>query len=166
MPAEPRFVVVVAPHTSNWDFPVGVAAMLALGLGVHWLGKDTLFRWPLSPLLRWLGGEPVDRAAPGGVVGAAVARMRAEPRYVIALAPEGTRRRVESWRTGFHHVARGAGVPVVPAWLDWGRRAVGIGAPVWLGDDLEADVARIRALYRKEMARYPAKFAESDGAGG
>ena len=95
VPAEPKFVAIVAPHTSNWDFVIGVAAMFALDLRVRWLGKHTLFRWPLGWLLRALGGQPVRRDAPQGVVAEVADAIRAEPRFILALAPEGTRRRVE-----------------------------------------------------------------------
>jgi 1-acyl-sn-glycerol-3-phosphate acyltransferase len=160
MPMLPRFVVIVAPHTSNWDFPLGVAAMFALDLRVSWLGKDSLFRGPLGPVLRSLGGVPVNRAARGGIVVQVVDAFRTHPRFVLALSPEGTRRRVESWRTGFHSIARGAGVPIVPAWLDHARREIGIGEPITPSDDLEADMARLRRAFRSEMARHPSKYAE------
>ena len=159
---EPKYVAIVAPHTSNRDFFVGLAAEFAVGLRSHWIGKHTLFRWPLGPVLRWLGGEPVDRDAAEGTVGAAIARFDAHAHYVLGLSPEGTRRRVPRWRTGFYRIARGAGVPVVPVWLDYSRREIGIGAPVRLGPDMEAETARLRALYRKEMARFPDRYAERD----
>ena len=158
----PHGIAVVYPHTSNWDFFVGLAAEFAVGLRAHWLGKHTLFRWPLGPVLRRLGGEPVHRDAPEGAVGAAVARFDAHAHYVLGLSPEGTRRRVARWRSGFHRIARGAGVPVVPVWLDYSRREVGIGAPVRLGADAESHTARLRALYRSAMARFPELYAERD----
>jgi 1-acyl-sn-glycerol-3-phosphate acyltransferase len=113
-------------------------------------------------VLRRLGGEPVDRDAPGGIVGTMVERFAAHEHYVLGIAPEGTRRRVARWRSGFHRIARGAGVPVVPVWLDYSRREVGIGAPVRLGSDAESDTARLRALYHSAMARFPALYAEGD----
>lgn len=158
VPPLPKFVVVVAPHSSNWDFLVGVAARFALDVDAHWLGKHTLFRWPLGPLLRALGGRPVRRDVPEGVVAAVAAMVRAEPRFILGLAPEGTRRRVAQWRTGFWHIARDAGVPIVPVAFDWSRREVAIGEPVWPTDDLAADVAALQARYRAEMARYPECF--------
>jgi 1-acyl-sn-glycerol-3-phosphate acyltransferase len=158
VPNVPRVVLVVAPHTSNWDFLVGIAAMLALGLDARWIGKDTLFRPPLGPLLRWLGGTPVDRAAPEGVVEEAVRRLRASDRLFLTLSPEGTRRKVERWKTGFHRMARGADVPVWPVALDYSRKAVALLPLVTLTDDVEGDVRRIRALYSPAMARYPEHF--------
>lgn len=157
LPALPKFVVIVAPHTSNWDFPLGVFAMLALDLDGHWIGKHTLFRPPLGVFMRALGGEPVDRAAPGDVVEQVAARIRGADAYVLGLSPEGTRRARE-WKTGFHRIARAAGVPVVPAWIDYARRVIGIGAPDALTDDVDADLARLGALYDARMALYPDQY--------
>jgi 1-acyl-sn-glycerol-3-phosphate acyltransferase len=158
LPQEPKFVAIVAPHTSNWDFVVGVAAMFALEIRVRWLGKHTLFRWPIGWLLRGLGGWPVKRDAPGGVVAEAVAAMRAEPEFILALAPEGTRRHVDEWRTGFHRIAEQAGVPVVPVALDWAHREVSIGKPEPVTGDAAGDIARLRSRFTAGMALRPDRF--------
>ncbi len=158
LPDLPRFVAVVAPHTSNWDFPLGVAVMFALGIRVRWLGKHTLFRGPAGTVLRWLGGVPVRRGARSGATGDAIDALVAAPAMVLALAPEGTRRRVDTWRSGYYAIAEGAGVPVVPVWFDWGRRVVGFGEPVAAVGGAEALTDRLRALYRPEMARRPERY--------
>lgn len=158
IPPLPKFVAIVAPHTSNWDFPVGVLVMFALDLKVHWFGKDTLFRTPLGPLFRRLGGRPVNRAVPEGVVDEMVEIVRAEPRFILALAPEGTRKRVARWRTGFYRIAEQANIPVVPVSLDWSRRQCTIGAPMHPTGDIERDIAELQAVYRPEMARNPGAF--------
>ena len=132
MPPLDKFVVVVAPHTSNWDFPLGA-------------------------LMRALGGEPVDRSQPGDVVEQVAARIREADTYVLGLAPEGTRR-ARPWKTGFHRIAVAARVPVVPAWIDYGRRTIGIGAPVTMSGELEDDLARLGAHYEARMARYPGQY--------
>jgi 1-acyl-sn-glycerol-3-phosphate acyltransferase len=164
-PDQPRLVAIVAPHTSNWDFLVGVAVMFALRLRINWLGKHTLFRWPIRGLFRWLGGEPVDRSAPGGTVGAAITRFHERQQLVLGLSPEGTRRPVPQWRTGFYRIAQGAGVPIIPVWFDYSTRTIGIGLPIDTGSDLEAGIARIRALFSKDMARRPAGFADPPEGG-
>ena len=158
VPDLPRMVLVVAPHTSNWDFLVGILAMLALGLDARWLGKDTLFQTPWGFLLRFMGGIPVDRGAPDGVVPGAVDLIRRSDRLCLALSPEGTRKKVERWKTGFHRIARGARVPVWPVAFDYRRRVVDLQAPVELTDDVEGDLAALRSRYSREMARYPEKF--------
>jgi 1-acyl-sn-glycerol-3-phosphate acyltransferase len=153
LPHLPKFVIIVAPHTSNWDFPVGLAAKFALDLDIHWLGKDTLFRGPVGPILRKLGGRPVHRETPEGLVAEVAATVNAEPRFLLALAPEGTRTRVSHWRTGFYHIAEATGMPIVPVWFDWSRKEIGIGQPVHASGNLEAEIAALQSLYRPEMAK-------------
>ena len=158
VPTDPKFVAIVAPHTSNWDFLIGVIAMFALDLRVRWLGKHSLFRWPLGPLLRSLGGRPVRRDTAHGVVGDIADAIRAEPEFILALAPEGTRRHVDAWRTGFYHIARQANIPIVPVTLDWGRREITIDPPVHPSGDMARDIERLRARYKSEMALHAKGF--------
>ena len=158
VPAIPRFVAIVAPHTSNWDFVIGVFVMFALDLRVIWFGKDSLFATPLGPVLRALGGRPVKRDTPEGKVADTVAILRAEPRFIFALAPEGTRRRVTQWRTGFYRIAEATGVPILPVWLDWSRHEAGLGEPLMPTGALVRDVARLQQNYHAEMGRYPANY--------
>ncbi|MFZ5655671.1 MAG: 1-acyl-sn-glycerol-3-phosphate acyltransferase [Pseudomonadota bacterium] len=148
LPDVPKLVLICAPHSSNWDGVWGFAAKLALGLDAHILGKDTLFRVPLlGALLRRLGVIPVDRGNARGVAEQAAAMIRAADRLWFALAPEGTRRRVEKWKSGFWKIARLADVPVLLVYFHYPDKVIGIG-PLWhMGEDLEADMARIRAWY-------------------
>ena len=158
VPDRPKVVVVVAPHTSNWDFVVGLAADLALGLRIRFIGKDTLFGPALGWFMRWAGGIPVDRAAPEGVIEASAASFREESQLFLAIAPEGTRRRVERWKTGFWRIARAAGVPVWAVALDWSRRVVRLHPPFETSADLEADLRALKARFSAEMARRPEKY--------
>jgi len=158
VPNVPRCVAIVAPHTSNWDFVVGLAALLALGLRGRFLAKDTLFRPPLGTFLRWMGGLPVDRATPDGVVEQAVSSLREGEPTVLALAPEGTRRRVERWKTGFYRIAVGAGVPIWPVAFDYRTRTVRLHPGFAPSGDLEADLTRLQSLYEPAMARYPEHY--------
>jgi 1-acyl-sn-glycerol-3-phosphate acyltransferase len=157
-PNLPQFVVIVAPHTSNWDFFVGVMAMFALGFRGTFLGKHTVFRWPVGAVMRWLGGVPVDRTSPHNVVQQTVDYFRARPQMVLALSPEGTRRKLPAWRTGFWYVAKGAGVPIVPAAFDYPAKRIRLFPPLVPGDDIETDIARLHAHYDARMARYPEKY--------
>lgn len=150
-----QFVIAVAPHTSNWDFLHGAAAMFALDLKVNFIGKHTIFVWPFSAFLRWMGGIPVDRASAHGVVGEVVDAFRNFPDQVLAIAPEGTRRKVDRYKTGFLHIARGAGVPVVLVGLDYEARCVRIGPVIEVGEDIEAERARVEAHFAKVPARHP-----------
>lgn len=154
-PDLPQFVVIVAPHTSNWDFVIGVMAMFAVGLRGTFLGKDSLFRWPLSVVMRWLGGVPVDRFAPHHVVEQTTAMFRVRRPLVLALSPEGTRKKLREWRTGFWYVASGAGVPIVPVAFDYSRKVFRVFAPVVPGESLERDFERLHALFDAKMARHP-----------
>lgn len=146
-PDIPRLVLIGAPHSSNWDGVWGFAAKLALGLDIRILGKRQLFWWPLGPILRRIGVIEVDRDAASGVVEQAAAMIRGSDKFWFGLAPEGTRKRVERWKTGFWKIARAANVPVLPAYFHYPERIIGIGPPFRLGDDMAADMARIRAWY-------------------
>ncbi len=146
-PDVPKCVVIVAPHTSNWDFFVGLLAGWALNIRFSFIAKQSLFWFPLGAVLRWLGGIPVDRSAAHGIVGKIVALYRESPQLFLAVTPEGTRRRVEQWRTGFYRIAEGAGVPIVPVAFDYGKQAVVVMTPFSATGDLEGDIAKLRALY-------------------
>lgn len=159
----PRHVLAVAPHTSNWDFIVGFSAYLALELEATWFGKHTLFRWPMGPLLRYFGGIPVERGRAGNVVDLYVAEFRRRDRMLLALAPEGTRKYVAGWKSGFYHIAVGAGAVITPVALDYSTRTVRIYPSVTPTGDMQADVSRIRGLYHAGMARFPTQF-QGEGA--
>jgi 1-acyl-sn-glycerol-3-phosphate acyltransferase len=158
-PDIPRCVLIEAPHTSNWDFVVGLAALFALGLRASWLGKHTIFRFPFGRLLQTLGGIPVDRRHAERVVAGIVTQFVERERMWLGIAPEGTRKRVPHWKSGFHRIARGARVPIVPVAFDYPRRVIRIFAPFTPTDDYLADSARLSALFGAEMARHPTKFA-------
>lgn len=158
LPSTPQAVVTAIPHTSNWDFVFGMAAILALGLRVRWFGKHTLFTGPLAPLMRALGGIPVDRSATGGVVAQTTAAFRAHPQLVLGLAPEGTRRLNRQWKSGWQQIAHAAGVPVLPAYIDHRRKVVGLFPPFRTTGDYATDLATLKSHYRLEMARRPQDF--------
>lgn len=153
MPNLRKFVIIVAPHTSNWDFPVGMGAKLALGIQASWVGKHTIFFWPFGALLKSLGGIPVDRSATNDIVQHLVDEFSRRERMVFALAPEGTRKKVERWKTGFYHVARGAGVPIVPVALDFGAREVRIMQAFPTTGDADADIAALRSMFEGVKGR-------------
>ncbi len=157
-PNLPQFVVIVAPHTSNWDFFVGVMAMFAIGFRGTFLGKHTLFRWPVSVIMRWLGGVPVNRTSSHNVVQQTIDYFSARPQLLLALSPEGTRKKLPAWRTGFWYVAKGAGVPIVPAAFDYPAKRIRIFPPVTLSDDIDSDIARLQAHYDARMAKHPAQY--------
>ena len=146
-PDQPKLLAIVAPHTSNWDFPLGLAAVYALGLRVRFLGKHTLFYPPLGWLMRWFGGTPVIRDAPQGAVAQVVDVFQREPAIFLAIAPAGTRTRGTAWRSGFYHMAHAAGVPIIPIAFDGGRRAIRVFPLFHTSGDYDADLPRLLALY-------------------
>jgi 1-acyl-sn-glycerol-3-phosphate acyltransferase len=147
LPDLPRFIVIAAPHSSAWDFVHGIAVVFALRLDVHYFGKAELFRGPLGVLMRSLGGIPVDRTRNQGMVDGVAERVRREDKFVVALAPEGTRKPVARWKSGFYHIAVKAGVPIVPGVFDNGRKAVRFHPPFDPTGDADGDIAVLRALY-------------------
>lgn len=157
-PTAPRYVLIAAPHTSNWDFPYTLMLCFALRLRVYWVGKASLFRWPLGPLARWLGGIPVDRQASKNMVQTTIEAFERQQRLVILVAPEGTRGYVSHWKTGFYHIAHGAGVPVALAYLDFRRKAGGIGRMFSTSGDIGADMAQIQCFYRGVSGRNQQQF--------
>lgn len=154
-------VIAVYPHTSNWDFVVMILAKWAVGVPVCFWGKDRLFRVPLlGRWLRYLGGVPVDRTSPRGVVGDTVAEIDASRRagrhFWLGLAPEGTRKALPGWRTGFWHTAARAGVPLALVRLDYGRREVRVLDFIQPGADMAADFRRMAAVYDGVRGLQPA----------
>lgn len=141
-----RVVVAVAPHSSNWDFVHAVAAVFALGLRVSFVGKHTLFRGPLGRFMTWLGGIPVDRARPDGLVEAIQARFAHPEPLWLGFAPEGTRRQGAPFKSGFYRVAQAAEVPILPVYLDYRRSVIGILPPQAANLPLDQGVATIRDL--------------------
>lgn len=157
LPPHPKLIVVIAPHTSNWDFVWLLMAKWRLGLSPRWLGKHTLFRAPLGWLMRALGGIPVDRGKREDRVDQAVAAFRRTQHLALAIAPEGTRRRTAHWKSGFRSIALATGVPVVPVALDYGRREIVMGEPLKMTDDGARDMSRLRDFFQHRRGRHPGK---------
>ncbi len=148
LPQKPaRAVVVAYPHTSNWDFPYALLGLAALSLDGRWVGKDSLFRWPLGPMMRWLGGIPVNRRESTGFVERIAGAIRGSERFHLLIAPEGTRGLAEGWKSGFYRIAHAASVPLIMAVVDYPRREIGLIDSFDLSGDIEADMARVVACY-------------------
>ncbi|HOD36706.1 MAG TPA: lysophospholipid acyltransferase family protein [Syntrophales bacterium] len=157
LPDIPKYVLIVAPHTSNWDFPIGLAFAFDLKLRGYWLGKDSLFRWPFHGFVRWLGGIPIDRSRSSDVVAQIVQIFKERKNLTMVVAPEGTRKKVAHWKSGFYHIARGADVPIVLAFIDYLRKAGGIGPVFKPTGIIETDMEFIRSFYEKVTGKYPEK---------
>jgi 1-acyl-sn-glycerol-3-phosphate acyltransferase len=159
VPRLERGVVVFYPHTSNWDFVIGLLARYALGVPVLWAGKDTLFRPPWGSLWKRLGGIPVNRRERTGFVRQMLQAFGERERMLLAIAPEGTRRRTEYWKSGFYRVAVGAAVPLVLAFIDFERKEVGVGDWFAPTGNSAADFATLRAFYGDKSGRHPRQAA-------
>lgn len=159
-PTVRAYVLIAAPHTTNWDLLYFLAHAWAFGISPSWIGKHTLFRGPLAPVMRWLGGVPVDRAGAGGLVAQLAQAFQREPDLVLTVPPEGTRSRASFWKSGFYQIARAAKVPIVMGFLDYDRRRGGLGPTLIPGDDLRADMDAIRAFYADKRGKHPECFGD------
>jgi 1-acyl-sn-glycerol-3-phosphate acyltransferase len=155
-PPQQKGVVIIYPHTSNWDFILGVLARAVLQLRMHWVGKHTLFKWPFNGFMRWLGGIPVDRAHTKGLVEQLKTEVDRYPQMFITMTPEGTRSRTEFWKSGFYHIALGLNVPLGLATFNYSKRIVDLTHWIMLTGDIERDMEAIRNVYRDSHGRWPA----------
>ncbi|BEU99230.1 lysophospholipid acyltransferase family protein [Novosphingobium olei] len=150
-----RYVIIAAPHTSNWDFVYFLGLVNALGLDARFMAKDSLFRWPLGRFMRDMGGIAIDRKQRRNVVQAMVEEFRNRDRFVLTIAPEGTRSAVTEWRTGFYQIALAAGVPMVVGLMDYGTKTGGLGPTIMPSGDYKADMRKIAAIYQTVTPRHP-----------
>ena len=151
-----KYIIIVAPHTSGWDFIIGVLFRKALGLEkARYLGKKELFDPPFGFLFRWLGGYPVDRSQNKNMVEEVVKIFNAHEEFGIALSPEGTRKRVDKLRTGFYNIAKKAGVPIAMVGLDFENKRIVISQPFYVSDNQEADFEHILKFFRPIKGKYP-----------
>lgn len=148
-----KVMIIAAPHSSAYDALWGILAKLALGVHIEFMAKKEAFWWPLGPILRAFGAFPVDRKASGGIVGELADHARSQERLWLVIAPEGTRKPVTEWKSGFWRIARGANLPVVMAYFHYPDRTIGIGPTIELSEDYAADMARIREFYRPWIGR-------------
>lgn len=155
LPGVNKFVAIAAPHTSNWDFPLGILGAKAINLKINWLGKHSMFRWPYGWFFRLIGGISIRRDGGQNHMQQLTDLFDRSEHLVLALAPEGTRSKTDHWKTGFHSIARAANVPVLMAFLDYGNKQVGIGGMFYPTDDIEKDFCLIRDFYKDRRGRNP-----------
>jgi 1-acyl-sn-glycerol-3-phosphate acyltransferase len=157
IPVERKFVVIAAPHTSNWDFLYFLGLADKLDIPLSFMGKSSLFRWPFGKLMREMGGIPVDRSRSTNMVDQMIAEFKARDTFMLTIAPEGTRGKVRQWKTGFYHIAMGAGVPMVCGLMDYARKRGGLGPAIWPTGDYEKDMAKVAEYYRQCTPKHPDK---------
>ena len=153
-----KCILVGAPHTTNWDFPLAILAMSAMGIQFNWVAKHTLFRWPLGGLMRSLGGIPLDRRTGGaGFAIKAVESFEELDRFVLAIAPEGTRHRTDHWKGGFYKIATKSNVPIALGYVDYRKKQIGIGSIFLPTGDRESDFSLVKDFYSDKSGKYPEK---------
>jgi 1-acyl-sn-glycerol-3-phosphate acyltransferase len=158
-PPYDSFVLIAAPHTSNWDFPYMLAFATLFDIKISWLAKHSLFYPPMGWITRVLGGIPIERHKNSNVVAELVDLLKNDPKLVLAVPAEGTRSYSDYWKSGFYHIARGAGVPIVPSYLDYGQRRGGFGPALIPTDDVKADMDYLREFYGPMMGKHPELFS-------
>lgn len=157
---EPPAVIVAAPHTSNWDFAFFLAILWSLRMRVRFLAKHTLFRGFAGSVLRALGGVPVDRRDPAGLVDDLIRRFQAGERFYLVITPEGTRSAAKGWKSGFYRIARETGLPVVMGYVDRVTRTAGVGPTIELTGDVRADMDKFRAFFGPKRGLRPVFTSE------
>lgn len=165
LPNLPKFVMIAAPHTTNWDLPIMLAFGFLMRARLCWMTKDSVFRWPFGGFLRWIGGIPVDRSKSNGVVEKSIEAFAHHDTLILAIAPEGTRKKVRAWKTGFYHIAVGAGVPIALGYLDYKRRRGGFGGVFYPTGDYDKDIVEIQSFYSAITAKHPALTTSNDPSG-
>ena len=157
-PAAPKYVLIAAPHTSNWDFPFTLMVCFALRMPVYWMGKASLFPPILGGIMRWLGGIPVERSRQGNLVQSTVDAFQRSTRLTVIIPPEGTRAKVTHWKTGFYYIAQGAGLPIALGFLDFKRKRAGVEHLFEVTGDIGADMVKIQAFYADITGKNPRQF--------
>lgn len=159
VPQPRRFIIIAAPHTSNWDFLYYIGLTQSLGFTPHFMAKSALFRWPLRGFMLDMGGIAVDRKKGGNYVQAMIDEFARRKEFMLTIAPEGTRGSVHKWKTGFYHIALAAKVPMVVGMVDYARKTGGLGPLIWPTGDYEADMAKVAKIYASVTPKNPASWS-------
>lgn len=154
-PPPAKCVMAAVPHTSNWDFPIGICVRNLMDIEIGFVGKSSLFVWPLGPIFRWLGGVPVDRSKSTNFVQAVANIFKERDVFRLTVAPEGTRAKVDKLKTGFYYIALEAKVPIVLVGFDWGHGIIEFNKPFWPTGDIEKDFEYIHAYFAGKIGYRP-----------
>lgn len=157
LPKELKFIIIGAPHTSNWDFPLTLLGLSAMGLQFSWIAKHTLFKGPVGRFFRTIGGIPVNRKARNGFIDDMVKAFSTRDRLTLAIAPEGTRAKKDHWKAGFYHIAVKANVKVCFGYIDYPTKTIGLGPTLLPTKDIVADFEVIKAFYQGKAGKFPDK---------
>lgn len=157
LPDVPKYVLIGAPHTSNWDFVLFLGLVFKLKLDSRYMGKAELFRFPYGWFFYYCGGIPVDRKKPTGLVEQTIEAIHRSPKFILTITPEGTRQKVTEWKTGFYHIAKGANIPIVMAKVDGAKKTVEVGEVFQPTDDMDADMKLIQDAFKGIVGINPRK---------
>jgi 1-acyl-sn-glycerol-3-phosphate acyltransferase len=160
-PIPKKAIIIAAPHTSNWDFVYYIGLTRDLGIETSFMAKKELFRWPMSRFMRDMGGVEVNRATGGNYVQAMIDEFNRRDEFLLTIAPEGTRKSVGQWKTGFYHIAVGAKVPLIVGMMDYAKKTGGLALAFMPTGDYAADMARVEEFYRSTTPRHPGKAMKS-----
>ncbi len=153
LPKQNKYIIIVAPHTSNWDVFYGFILAFNLKIDARFLAKKELFRWPFAPIIKWLGGIAIDRSSHSNIVDKIVKIFNENEKFVLAIAPEGTRHKVDYWKSGFYHIAKEANIPIVLAFIDYGTKTGGAGPLLYPSADINKDIITIRNFYLNKKGK-------------
>lgn len=151
----PKALVVQAPHTSSWDFPIGIFVRKELDQNIQFLGKSSLFKWPFGGLFRSMGGYPVDRSGNKNFVDAAVEIINKHDKFLLHISPEGTRKKVDKIKSGWYYIAKGAKVPIIMSKFDWENKIVSFSPPFYISEHYEKDVEHLVAFFKGTKGKVP-----------
>ncbi len=154
-PQEKKFILIAAPHTSNWDFPLALLCFWTLDLKIYWVAKIQMFRGPLHYLFTVLGGIPVDRNASSGFINQIAEKIKCADEMVIAIAPEGTRSKTKYWKSGFYHIASAAKIPICLGYIDYANKTLGFKQIMYPSGDIKTDMTIIADFYQKIKGKHP-----------
>jgi len=160
LPKEKTFVMIAAPHTSNWDLPYMLTVSFALRAKPYWMGKEQIFKFPFKGLMMWMGGIPVDRSKSNNIVEHTAQLMRDSKELIVTVPPEGTRSKVKYWKTGFYHIANLASAPIVLGYLDYKKKVGGVGPTIHPTGDIEKDMLEIKNFYKTISGKYPTEYKD------
>lgn len=160
LPDIEKYIIVGAPHTSNWDFIIMLAISLIYRQKFYWMGKHTLFRWPFDNLFRRLGGIPINRESKSNTVSQVIHYFKTQENLAMIITPEGTRKKVTYWRSGFYYIAMGANIPILLGFVDYKRKVAGIGPLIKPSGNIESDMKIIRIFYANISGKYPDKAGD------
>lgn len=159
-PEADKYVLIAAPHTSNWDLPYTLFCAFMLNVEVHWMGKEEIFNNPFRKFFIWLGGIPVDRSKSTNMVQRSIDMLNEHEKFALVVPPSGTRSKVTAWKTGFYHIANGANVPIGLGFLDWENKRGGFLGAVTPTGDIENDMKTIGGYYKGIKGKYPLQDVE------